>query len=321
MDVSVIIAAGRPDLKRCLESLERQSGGLSYEVIVVGERGMARPSRAIVWMIANTSNPATKRNVGAEAAQGRYLAFIDDDAWAPQDWLQNICRALDADPKIAGVGGPNIPPEDASAAERLTDAVLSSKLGSGSGSYARGGIEHEAEIGEIHLANFAVQRDFFMQMGGFNETLGYGAEDSEFIYAARRLQRARFLYSPSVLVVHRRRAWGAALLHQRFHLRMQNGRLLWVRPEMYMGHPMFAAGLIGALLLMPLALMAPPAIAIVGLMYIGVLAFASGKTNYNGRFRWIMATAAVHAVSILGLLAGLIKIPSRREYAGLTRRP
>ena len=294
---------------------------MSYEVIVVGEEGMARPSRDIIWMIANTSNPATKRNIGAQAAQGRYIAFIDDDAWAPPDWLQKIRRFLDANPGIAGLGGPNLQPEDASDAERLTDAVLSSRPGSGSHSYAAEGTEHEAKIGEIHLVNFATRRDFFLKMGGFNEALGYGAEDSEFIYAARRLQRARFLYSPSLFVRHRRRAWGADLLRQRFGLRMQNGRLLWERPGMYMGHPMFLAGLTGAYLLLPLLLTAPLLIAVCGLFYLAAMIYLSSKVNYNNEFRWILATAAVHAASVLGLAAGFLNIPSRRKYAGLARRP
>ena len=35
-----------------------------------------------------TRNPAIKRNVGASLARGSVLAFIDDDALAPDDWLE-----------------------------------------------------------------------------------------------------------------------------------------------------------------------------------------------------------------------------------------
>ncbi len=164
MDISVIIAVGREDFSRCVNSLLNQSGNFSYEVIAVGEAGMKAPPQNVKWLTIAHKNPALKRNLGARMASGKVLAFIDDDAYAPSDWLSKILDVLEANPAYAGIGGPNLAPADADEKEKLSDAVLSLKVGSGSSSYSASIEEHEARIGEIHLVNFAVRKNFFEEL-------------------------------------------------------------------------------------------------------------------------------------------------------------
>lgn len=45
------------------------------------------------------------RNKGINEALGRYIAYIDDDAIAAPDWLENIIESFESDDKIAAVGG------------------------------------------------------------------------------------------------------------------------------------------------------------------------------------------------------------------------
>lgn len=321
MDVSIIVAVGRYDFKGCLESLISQQTGLKYEVIAVGEAWMKSPLSNVKWITVNDKNPALKRNVGAHHAQGRILAFIDDDAYAPSDWLQKIYQAFHDNPFCAGVGGPNFAPPDSGEKERLADAVLSSRLGSGSSSYTSEGEEHDVRIGEIHLVNFAIRKGIFDELGGFNEALGYGAEDSEFIYLAKRLQNARFRYLPRMFVYHRRRKFGADFLKQRFNLRKQNGRILWVRPAMYMSNPLFCAGLLGIFLSLPLLLLKPWVVLLMFFTYLITLVNSSVKVKGANMLQWLVATILTHIVSVAGIIVGFLSIPDVKNYARLARRP
>jgi hypothetical protein len=99
---------------------------------------------------------------------------------------------------------------------------------------------------------------------------------------------ARFDFSPSVWVRHRRRPFGPALLRQRFRLRAQSGRLFARHPQVYAANPGFWAALIFpfallALLLLPCLLL--PAAA-------GYCALTVGLSRRNWRERlWLLPVA------------------------------
>lgn len=87
---TVIPTVGREELRRAVESVLTQDGsGFTGEVIVVNDTG--RPLSLEGWQsscrvrVVRTprprSRPAVGRNVGAEAATGQFLHFLDDDDW------------------------------------------------------------------------------------------------------------------------------------------------------------------------------------------------------------------------------------------------
>jgi len=322
MDISVIVASGRSDPSLCLKSLIDQRGDFEYEVILAHDSTNPPAGRfdGVRYIECPTTNPATKRNMGARASSGKVLAFIDDDAVAPPEWLERGLKTLAERPVAAGCGGPNLPPENQTPAELLTDAVLASKIGSGSGSYGSCGEAHEARIGEVHLVNFFARRAVFEKVGGFNEALGYGAEDSEFIYLCSRMAKAAFVYDPDLCVTHRRRPFGRDFFSQRFRLRKQNGRLLWTRPGMYITRK---RGLVLAALpllacLASLSIWVPLAVIVA---YVALLASASRSTEEVSKLKWIRAMIMLHAVSVAGMFAGWIVPPTKAQYRGLLRRP
>lgn len=245
---SIIVLFDRDQPEPCLASLLAQTGP-SFEIIAVVNHGAALPSAPNLRVIAEPDhNPARRRNRAAALAGGEILAFLDDDAAAPADWLAKADRLFQKQPELAGLGGPNLAPPDSSAREWLSDVILTTPyLGSGNPSYSSRGPARPARPGDLHLCNFLVRRESFQHLHGFNEALGYGAEDSEFIYLGQRRHGFRFGFFPELEVTHRRRPFGAAYLRQRFRLRRQNGRLLWVYPDMYNDNPT----LLAALLLVP----------------------------------------------------------------------
>lgn len=322
MEASVIVASGRKDIHHRLQFLTHLDADFDYEIIVVHDASNppSKRTEGVIYMESDTPNPAAKRNAGAAASRGKVLAFIDDDAVAPREWLKKGLKLLEKHPLAAGCGGPNLAPVEQTPAEELTDAVLSSKLGSGSGSYGGSGESHQARVGEIHLVNFFVRRDVFEAVGGFNEALGYGAEDSEFVYLCHRMAGGYFIFDPELFVIHDRRPFGRELFSQRWRLRKQNGRLLWLRPGMYVTGK-FGAALAATPVFLWLLLEWPPLILPATAGYLALLGRESLRIKSVSRLKWMGAVALLHAVSAAGVLAGWLRIPSGSSYRELLRRP
>ncbi|MDO8574950.1 MAG: glycosyltransferase family A protein, partial [bacterium] len=117
---SVIIATynRRELLKKALEAIARQKEISAKDMeIVIADNGSIDKTEE---MIANFQKNGIsivyiqlKKNYGADLARniavlnsrGSFLAFTDDDCIVPPDWLIEFKKELEADPKIAGVGG------------------------------------------------------------------------------------------------------------------------------------------------------------------------------------------------------------------------
>jgi glycosyltransferase involved in cell wall biosynthesis len=109
----------RPDLlKRLLESLRsQQTGGLFTYSIVVADNDRLRSAESLVTETAAMShipiqycvepqqNIALARNKAVENADGDYIAFIDDDEFATNDWLVTLFRTC-TQHGVDGVLGP-----------------------------------------------------------------------------------------------------------------------------------------------------------------------------------------------------------------------
>ncbi|MHB9134583.1 MAG: glycosyltransferase family 2 protein [Armatimonadota bacterium] len=108
--VTVIITTYRQAafLQQAVESVARQTF-TDYELIVVDDgspdevvRQYALPEGArLIRLPANTGGPSVPRNVGMQAARGRYVAFLDgDDVWLPGKLAAQVA-VLEAHPEIA----------------------------------------------------------------------------------------------------------------------------------------------------------------------------------------------------------------------------
>ncbi len=283
-------------------------------VAVIGDAPMAEPPAGPVRVIkVPDRNPARRRNLAAAEAKGRYLAFIDDDARAPEGWLARAVEFLESRAEYAGVGGPNLLDPDAPLGERISDALLATPvIGAGSGAYRPGGEGREAAPGELHLVNLVVRKEWFEKAGGLNEELGYGGEDTEFLHVARSMG-ARFYFEPGLWVYHRRRPFGVAYLGQRLRLRMQSARLFAAYPDVYLKSPAFFAALLAPLAAAALVLLSSHSWAAwsLAVLAIGYCAAAWGLSA--GRWpsgRWWGAApvlfAVHHFVYVLGLWFGLV---------------
>lgn len=90
----VIPTIGRPNLSRLLRSLAG-----APEVIVVDDRPITDPplevpERVRVLQTGGGRGPAAARNVGWRAAEGEWVAFLDDDVIPSASWLEDLERDL-----------------------------------------------------------------------------------------------------------------------------------------------------------------------------------------------------------------------------------
>jgi glycosyltransferase involved in cell wall biosynthesis len=142
------------------------------------------------------------RNCGARVASGAVLAFLDDDAVARPDWLQNLTAPL-ARADVAGVGGYLEPlwlgrPPEWMPEEFLWVVGASYRGMPGTGAPAR----------NVWSGNMGVARADFWSVGGFREGFGKTGqgsrpEDTDFcIRLSAALAGRSWWYEPSARVGH-----------------------------------------------------------------------------------------------------------------------
>ena len=179
--VSVIIPALNEEemIGKCLESLAGSCYPLdAFEVILVDNGSTDRTleiARSFSTRLRLTIlqrpgvNISALRNLGANAARGELLAFLDADCSIPRDWLENAASNLASD--SAGVIGGNITiPEDSGWVARTWFQVAYPPK--------------DGEVAYVPSGNMLMKSSTFMRIGGFNETIKT-SEDCELCSRAR----------------------------------------------------------------------------------------------------------------------------------------
>jgi GT2 family glycosyltransferase len=206
-DVSVVICAYAQerwnDLSRAVSSLLEQTVQ-PREIVVAVDHNPALLERAAahfqarVTVVANEQRAglAGARNSGTEATSAAIVAFLDDDARAAPDWIEQLAQPF-ADPAILGVGG-RIEPDWQAPRPSWFPQEFNWAIGC---SY-RGLPTTTAPVRNMIGANMSVRRDVFDALGGFSENLGRLEETDFCIRGSLRFPAGRWLYLPAALVSH-----------------------------------------------------------------------------------------------------------------------
>lgn len=161
------------------------------------------------------TRPAEKRDIGVKHAKGNIVAFIDDDGYPSQNWLERAIETFNQKApttSISAVCGPGILPPHAKYWERVFDAVLKTWIGSGGYSY-RFNQEPRRLVDDFPSMNFLVKKNIFQKIGGFNSDYWPG-EDSKLCEDIVYKEHGTIVYNPEVLVYHHRRNSLSAYLKQ-----------------------------------------------------------------------------------------------------------
>ena len=219
MFVSVVICSYNRAayIGAALDSLYHQTASKDdFEVIVVDNNSSDGTDEVVkTWRAANPDghfyySTETKqgasfaRNKGAALAKADWLCFMDDDAIATSDYIQNIIRHTQSHPTVLGFGGKIIPkyiPEE----PRWMSYYVSSLVGN----FDYAPVACPFENGKYPLeSNMILKKSAFDLVGGFNEaipgvvgTLRIGGEGKELFYKVIALGE-KIYYDPSICVYH-----------------------------------------------------------------------------------------------------------------------
>lgn len=115
IQISIIIAAYNEEkyLPHCLESIKKQNFMGITEVIVVDNNSTDKTAQiAQKWgakvVPEKTQGIAPAKARGAKEAKGEIIAFIDADITCRPDWLSQIWKNFEKNPKLVALGGPYI---------------------------------------------------------------------------------------------------------------------------------------------------------------------------------------------------------------------
>ena len=219
MTLSIIICSfNRASyIEAAFDSLYNQSSGLeSFETIIVDnnstdntvdvfENWRASHSNGSFTYLTETKQGASfARNTGAAIAKNQWLCFMDDDAIANTNYVENILNHIETKPDIIGFGGRIIPkyiPEE----PKWMSYYVSSLVGNFDYAPTACAFEH----GKYPLeSNMIVRKDIYDSIGGFNTelpgvlgTLRIGGEGKDLFYRILALGHTIY-YDPSIEVQH-----------------------------------------------------------------------------------------------------------------------
>lgn len=208
--VSAIVPCSRPKrAKKTIEALLRQDfPAHRYELIVVvpdeSAASSVRSPRVGVVVAGQLFPPGKMRNIGARAAKGRYLCFIDDDCIPLDNWLAVLIATLREASRCAAVGC------------RLVSA--STGFWNECADFALfWPYQYTAKCKtNIGSAAIVVQREAFQEAGGFDEKLK-ATEDWDFCLRLRAMSW-HCVHNPAVTVLHdHRRGSLAAIVKQGYN--------------------------------------------------------------------------------------------------------
>jgi len=261
--ISVIISHTRLSVVSTLESLSRQTLAPGrFEAIVVGSSPeQVQPERypfRVRYLECLDPNPSTRRNMGMQDSRADIFAFLDDDAQATDNWLETGVALFMADEKLAVVGGPTLLPLNASLGDKLTYKISHAGFfGNGHENLKKDSTDFKTILGYIICCNMLVFHPRLEHEDGFNIQVGYGGEDTLFLYQVARNNNCRILYSTQLNVYHSRGKYGLGYLRSRFRYRVNNGMMIWACSRLYFQNRKFASGVVMGTALLCLTLFQP----------------------------------------------------------------
>jgi len=152
-------------LEQCIIRLKLQQYK-KFEVIIVEDGGNNKEEILSIsneldvkyLILENKINVSVKRNIGASKANGKYLIFLDDDDSVTNNWLSDFADSLNkehADVAFCAV--------EVSSSNKVMKTI-----------FPETAYKDERGWGIFLAGAFAIKKEIFYSIGGYDEILRYG---------------------------------------------------------------------------------------------------------------------------------------------------
>jgi len=202
-------------LASCLQHLARQQTNHIYEVLVIDNHSTDNttavckdiqaqfPELQFKYFLETQQGLSFARNLAIEQARGKYLSYLDDDAYAHPNYVQELCQYLDQHPEVMGLGGKITPQYQQQAPNWMSKYLLPLVAGLDMGHTPKAFSKRKFPIG----ANMAFRKSVLQELGGFNTELGrkgsfLGSGEEKDLFLRMKKQNLSIFYVPTVQVAH-----------------------------------------------------------------------------------------------------------------------
>ncbi|MEQ8536747.1 MAG: glycosyltransferase [Coleofasciculus sp. D1-CHI-01] len=179
-------------LVKCLDCLAPGRQTLSadqYEVIITDDGSHATAEKIVLkyytwakWVAGSSLGPACNRNNGAKYTQGEWLVFTDDDCLPDPQWLEAYRKAIAAQTACLVFEGRVY-------VERPRRSFGETAPVNESGGY-------------LWSCNFAIHRQLFEFLGGFDERFPYAAMEDVDLRLRITKSKHKFIFVKEAAVCH-----------------------------------------------------------------------------------------------------------------------
>jgi GT2 family glycosyltransferase len=211
MLASIILVAynSQSDLRICLDSLNKTLPN-HCEILLLDNASKDSSADLVesdypgVKVIRSATNLgyAGGNNQAATMAKGDFLVFINPDTRVEAGWLEALLAPLQAD-SFNGLATPKIllmqdPKRINTCGNDIHLSGLTLCRGAG---LSRERLDQPSEVSAVSGAAFALRRELFVKLGGFDETFFTYMEDSDLSWRARQMGY-RCIYTPEAVIYH-----------------------------------------------------------------------------------------------------------------------
>ncbi len=212
--VTAIVANwnGAKDLEVCLPSLTAQT--YSPLEILVADNASSDESESVAkscgakWLgLDRNYGLAGALNRGAKAAQGEYVLFLNNDMRFSADFVERMADTMSRDSTIFSVDAMQFD-WNGERKVHLATSLATARSGEFDDELAPGLFLHQFETAAARpvlmssAANMFARKTYFEMLGGYDERLPVGAEDTELCWRAW-LRGWKTMFEPNAICWHR----------------------------------------------------------------------------------------------------------------------
>jgi glycosyltransferase involved in cell wall biosynthesis len=190
------------EVKTCIDSCLNQKD-IKITIYLVTDNIVKKkylPNK-VKYLSFGNINMSEKRNRAVKLCKDKYIAFIDSDAAATNDWVKNGINILKNNKNIAIVTGPDLPFPDQKGWSKIIGLAHKSFLLSGSKVF-RKNISKKIFCSQASSCNMILFKKYFLKVNGMNDKI-YIGEDIDLCDKIIKIKK--IVYSPIVKIFHRNR--------------------------------------------------------------------------------------------------------------------